>query len=172
MQRRFFYLRLKLTAGASLGWQVWLRYCSASRHIIWHLWQRIGPFTTALGRTARGVFSLNWLILTHYSLQPLLQHKSHKHASAIGACAKKKRRLENRRRKTRNLKNFSRSIYSSGEGRLAPSRLHQGKTMRPYPKLLKRFGAKATLKSSPRPAARPTCVPSRLHQGKTMRPYP
>ena len=29
-----------------LGSHVWLRYSLASMQFIWHLWQRIGPFTT------------------------------------------------------------------------------------------------------------------------------
>jgi len=47
----------------ALGTQAWLRYCSALWHSIWHLWQRIGPLTTTLGRTAAEGLALDGFIL-------------------------------------------------------------------------------------------------------------
>src|SRR5581483_7940364 len=45
-----------MTIGGFLGSHLWLRYSAASRQLIWHLWQRIGPLTSQRTRAFSSVF--------------------------------------------------------------------------------------------------------------------
>jgi hypothetical protein len=71
------------------GSQACLRYSSASRQSIWQLWQRIGPFTTDLGREVSatgaeetgGIGNLVEITSSDYTVAGFLQQQMHLLAS-------------------------------------------------------------------------------------------